>query len=165
MTQKKGFRSAAHALALVVATIACGGVGESAVAHGTAGKRFFPATPTIEDPFVADELSLPSISRRKSAARGDEPATVETDIAVEFSKRITPKLGIGLGVTYRQLRPDEGEKQSGFDNLAASVKYQFYKSDEHEAIVSAGADWDIGGTGAKHVGAQSFSTVTPTLFF
>ena len=27
-------------------------------AHGTAGKRFFPTTLTIEDPFVSDELSF-----------------------------------------------------------------------------------------------------------
>ncbi|HUO65293.1 MAG TPA: hypothetical protein VMT97_16380 [Terriglobales bacterium] len=26
-------------------------------AHGMAGKRFFPSTLTIDDPFVADELS------------------------------------------------------------------------------------------------------------
>jgi hypothetical protein len=152
------------ALALVV--LACTeAASKAAFAHGLAGKRFFPATPTTEDPFVADELSLPTITRRNSAARGDEPATLETDTSVDFSKRITPKLGVGLGLTHLRLRPDDGETQSGFDNLAASLKYQFYKSDEHEAIVSAGIDWDIGGTGSKRVGAESFSTVTPTLFF
>ena len=35
----------------------------------------------------------------------------------------------------------------GFDNLAASVKYKFYQSDEHETLLSAGIDWDIGGSG------------------
>ena len=34
------------------------------LAHGFAGKRFFPATLTTDDPFVADELSLPTISKR-----------------------------------------------------------------------------------------------------
>jgi hypothetical protein len=37
-------------------------------AHGPAGKRFFPATLTIEDPFVADELSLPSVFHIKGYA-------------------------------------------------------------------------------------------------
>src|SRR5262249_62038704 len=32
-----------------------------AAAHGMAGQRFFPSTLTIDDPFVADELSLPTI--------------------------------------------------------------------------------------------------------
>jgi hypothetical protein len=140
-------------------------VTEAAFAHGFAGKRFFPATLTTDDPFVADELSMPTISSRKMAASGDEPATLETGYAIDFTKRITADLGIGFGATYLRLRPDGAEARNGFDNLAANIKYQFYKSEEHEAILSAGIDWDIGGSGSKRVGAESFSTVTPTLFF
>ena len=43
---------------LVALCIAAPGIAE---AHGFAGKRFFPATLATEDPFVADELSLPTI--------------------------------------------------------------------------------------------------------
>ena len=134
-------------------------------AHGFAGKRFFPATLVIEDPFVADELSLPTIAYRKLPGSGDEPATNETDFAVDMSKRVTENFGIGLGALYKQVQPEDGERQRGFDNVAASLKYQFYKNDEHEAIVSAGLDVDIGGTGSKRVGAESFTTWTPALFF
>jgi hypothetical protein len=136
-----------------------------ALAHGFAGKRFFPATLTTDDPFVADELSLPTISSSKSASSGDEPATRQTTYSIDFTKRITTDLGIGVGATYLRLRPDGGDAQSGFDNFAANIKYQFYRSDEHEAIVSAGIDWDIGGSGSRRVGAESFSTITPALFF
>ena len=142
-----------------------GAVTGNAFAHGFAGKRFFPATLATDDPFVADELSLPTVSRRKTGANGDEPATLETDTSVDFTKRITPDFGLGLGATYLSLKPDGGGAQRGFDNLAANAKYQFYKSDEHETILSIGADWDIGNTGAKRIGADSFSTVTPTVFF
>ena len=132
-----------------------------AFAHGFAGKRFFPATLATDDPFVADELSLPTVSRRKT---GDDPATLETDTSVDFTKRITANLGVGLSSTYVSLKPDGGEPQRGFDNFAANVKYQFYKNDERETILSVGADWDIGNTGAKRLGVDTFSTVTPTLF-
>jgi len=142
-----------------------GAVTGNAFAHGFAGKRFFPATLATDDPFVADELSLPTVSRRKTGANGDEPATLETDTSVDFTKRITPDFGLGLGATYLSLKPDGGDPQRGFDNLAANAKYQFYESDEHETILSIGADWDIGNTGAKRTGADSFSTVTPTVFF
>ena len=140
---------AGMARACVAAVIALAGSApsESALAHGFAGKRFFPATPTTEDPFVADELSLPTIAKRKTAASGEEPATMETETSVELAKRITPNFGVGIGVTHLRLQPEGGDTQSGFDNLSLSVKYQFYKSDAHEAIVSAGADWDICGTG------------------
>ena len=46
---------------------------DAAQAHGFAGKRFFPATLATEDPFVADELSLPTISYQEFPASGDEP--------------------------------------------------------------------------------------------
>ena len=84
---------------------------------------------------------------------------------MDVSKRLTENLGIGFGATYKVLQPDGGDTQRGFDNLAASVKYKFYQSDERETILSTGVDWDIGGSGAKRVGAESFSTLTPALFF
>jgi hypothetical protein len=149
----------------VVAALLCVATDDAAFAHGIAGKRFFPATLATDDPFVADELSLPTISTIKTPASGDAPATRETDFSVDVSKRITENLGIGFGATYKQLRADGGETQRGFDNIAASVKYKFYQSNKHETILSAGVDWDIGGSGSKRVGAESFSTVTPALFF
>jgi hypothetical protein len=97
---------------------------------------------------VADELSLPTISTIKTPASGDALATRETDFSVDVSKRITENLGIAFGATYKQLRPDGGETQRGFDNIAASVKYKFYQRNEHETILSAGVDWDIGGSGS-----------------
>lgn len=138
---------------------------EAVFAHGFAGKRFFPATLVIEDPFVADELSLPTVSYRKLPADGEEAATRATDFSVDMSKRVTENLGVGFGAAYRRLQPEGGDTQRGFDNLAVSIKYQFYQNAEQETILSAGVDWDIGGSGSKRVGAESFSTFTPALFF
>jgi hypothetical protein len=131
-------------------------------AHGYAGKRFFPATLATEDPFVADELSLPTVSRRRTVDDGS--STTETITSIDFSKRITPDLGVGLGATWLNLAPQNGTRQRGLDDFAASAKYQLYKSEPHETIVSAGLDWDIGGSGTKRVGAESFSTLTPGIF-
>jgi hypothetical protein len=137
----------------------------AAQAHGLIGKRFFPATLAIDDPFVADELSLPTISHIK--LRGDEesPPTRETSISAEFSKRLSTDFGFSLAGTYKILNPDEGPQVTGFDNMEVSLKYVFFKSEEHETLLSAGVSWDVGGTGSKKVGAESFDTVTPTLFF
>jgi hypothetical protein len=160
----KNKRSLGAPLALVVASAVILSA-EPAAAHGLAGKRFFPATLATEDPFVADELSLPTIESRRMPAEGDEPATRETGFSLDVSKRITENLGIGFGATYKLLEPDGADKQRGFDNLAASIKYKFYQDDARETILSAGVDWDIGGSGSKRVGAESFSTLTPALFF
>jgi len=160
----KNRRSIVAPLGLVAAATAVLSAG-SAAAHGLAGKRFFPATLATDDPFVADELSLPTIESRKMPASGDEAATRETSYSVDVSKRLTDNLGVGFGAVYLVLQPDGSDTQRGFDNLAASVKYKFYQSDERETILSTGVDWDIGGSGAKRVGAESFSTLTPALFF
>jgi hypothetical protein len=74
-----------------------------ALAHGFAGARFFPATLAVDDPFVADELSLPTASFFKNPARGDAPASRETDVAVEFSKVIYPHFGLSVADTLIHL--------------------------------------------------------------
>ena len=136
-----------------------------AAAHGVVGKRFFPATLTTEDPFVADELSLPTISRIKMGANGDEPAQRETAFSADVTKRVTENFAVGFGASYLRLQPSGEATQTGFDNLEAGVKYQFYQNAESKSIVSVGVDWDIGGSGSKRVGAEPFSTITPALFF
>jgi len=136
-----------------------------AQAHGLIGKRFFPATLASDDPFVADELSLPTISHIKLRGDDESPPTRDTTISAEFSKRLSRDFGFSLGGAYKILDPDGGSQLTGFDNMEVSLKYVFFKSEEHETLISAGVSWDVGGTGSKKVGAESFDTVTPTLFF
>jgi hypothetical protein len=141
------------------------GAAVPASAHGMIGQRFFPATLKIDDPFVADELSLPTVSFMPFPALEGSPAFRQTDISAELSKRLGPNLGLSLGGDLVILDPSEGSTQSGFDNMELALKYVFWKSAPHETLVSAGVSWDIGGTGSARVGAESFDTVTPQLFF
>ncbi len=136
-----------------------------ASAHGLIGQRFFPATLAIDDPFVADELSLPTVFHIRNRGSGESPPTLQTDLSGEFSKRLSPNLGVSLGGTYTLLDPIPGKSVSGFDNMEVSLKYAFWKSAAHETLLSAGVSWDVGGTGSKKIGAESFDTVTPQLFF
>ena len=154
-------RRIAALLALTAVVLAA----PAAEGHGLIGKRFFPATLGVDDPFVADELSLPTVSHIKMPGDGDSPSFRETDVSAEFSKRLTPDLGFSLGGTWKVLDPEGGKTLTGFDNMEVSLKYVFFKSPEHETLLSLGLGWDVGGTGAKKVGAESFDTVTPTLFF
>jgi hypothetical protein len=59
--------------ALVAIGFVLGGNVRGADAHGLIGKCFLPATLATDDPFVADELSLPTISHIKQRASGDTP--------------------------------------------------------------------------------------------
>jgi len=137
----KGFHIALLALGCAAA---CG----DALAHGFAGKRFFPATLATDDPFVADELSLPTYSRRTLGAEEDSPAVRQGATSVDIAKRITPQFGIELGATYLDLQSDGGSAR-GLDNFSLGAKYRFHLDERHESIASVGVDWDMGNTGAK----------------
>jgi hypothetical protein len=133
-----------------------------ATAHEIVGNRFFPATLAIDDPGVNDELAFPTISAFKN---GDDPSAKELDISGEFSKRITENFAVSVARTWTELRPPDGPKASGFQNLETTFKYRLYKNPEHEFVVSVGLGIEWGGTGAEQVGAESFNVFTPTLFF
>lgn len=141
------------------------GAAPAASAHGLIGQRFFPATLAIDDPFVADELSLPTVQYIKVPGSGDTPPTRQTSLSAEFSKRLSPDLGFSLAGNLQILGPDDQPTVAGFDNMEVSLKYVFFKSPAHETLVSAGLSWEVGGTGSKRIGADSFSTITPQLFF
>lgn len=148
--------AAALAIAITIPT---------ARAHGFAGKRFFPATLQTDDPFVSDELSLPTVSAFKNGSGSDSPGAWETDTSIDFSKRITRDFGLGFGETWTRVKPSGGTIQSGFGNLGLNAKYLLLENDPHEFLFSVGLDAEIGGTGARRVGADRFNTYTPSIFF
>src|ERR1700722_56176 len=134
-----------------------------AFAHCFVGAGFFPATLAIDDPCVADELSLPTISWSKT---GDVPPATEWDVSVEIAKRITEDLGISIGDTWSQIRQPGGPTQAGFSNLETTLQYQLLKDNSHEFAMLLGLIVDWGGTGASNSGlATPYSTLTPTFYF
>ena len=134
----------------------------SASAHCFVGARFLPATLNVDDPCVADELSLPTVSRFKN---GDDPSARQTDISAEFSKRITDTFGVSVGTTWTHLRPPGAPGVSGFQNVETSFKWQALTVPQHEFVMSVALNVEWGGTGAQSIGAERFNTYTPTLFF
>jgi hypothetical protein len=137
-------------------------------AHGFEGDRFFPPTVQTDDPFATDELSvgIQSFNNPSSPADGT-PKTRELDVSSEFDKEIFPKFALGISGTYINLDPQTGATptQDGFDNIELSAKYQLWENAPHEWILSAGCLVDLGGTGSKSVGIDSFTTYTPTMYF
>ena len=133
-------------------------------AHGFAGQRFFPTTLAVDDPFVSDELSF-LLSHTKEPRQGEEPPTGSTEFSVDYTKQLTPSLGLSLGGSYLHLNPEEGSTENGFGNLEVGAKYQLITIPRSEALFSFGLTAEVGSTGARSVGADSFSTLSPSLFF
>lgn len=114
----------------------------NASAHCFVGARFFPATLAIDDPCVADEMSLPTVAWSKT---GDIPPASEVDISVEISKRITETFGVSIGETWSQLQQPGNPTRAGFGDLETTLQYQLLKDDAHELALLAGLIVDWGG--------------------
>ena len=134
-----------------------------ASAHCFVGARFFPATLATDDPCVADEMSLPTVSWSKT---GDVPPAQQLDISGEISKRITEDFGVSVGDVWTQIRQPGNPTISGFGNLETTFQYQLLKDPAHETAMLLGLIVDWGGTGAVHSGiGDPYSTLTPTYYF
>jgi hypothetical protein len=151
-------KTLAALIAVVVASIA---IPDVVFAHGFAGARFFPATIQTDDPFVADEGSLPTIAWNPTAADGSH----ETDFGVDLAKRITTNFGVTFSEQYRVVRPPGSPQVVGWDALSTGQQYQLFVDAEHEAMGLIGLREVWGRTGSKALGQSDFTTLSPTFDF
>jgi hypothetical protein len=151
-------RAGLSGLALALFPLTTGG------AHEIVGNRFFPATLTIDDPGVNDELALPTVDNFKT---GDVPPVRQRDISSEFSKRITEDFAVSFGTTYTFLDSTDptAAGANAFQNLETTFKYRVFKNPEHEFVMSVGVSVEWGGSGDESVGADTFNTYTPNIYF
>jgi len=135
----------------------------SALAHGFAGDRFFPATILTDDPFVADEMSLPTVTASPPAPDGSQQINVSPSI----SKRITPDIGITLTDQWERLQSPGLPAVSGLGGtFNAELDYQFFLNAPHQAIALVGLNAGFGHTGrVQALGAPDFTTVSPLIDF
>jgi hypothetical protein len=133
-----------------------------AFAHGFAGDRFFPATISTDDPFAASELSLPTFAEIRQPG---QPPVKNFDLSTDISLLLFPKIALTIGDGYNIQKAVNQSAQTGFDNAGLNLLYEFFENDKHEAIASIGLSWEIGGSGRKSLGNDSFSTWTPTFYF
>jgi hypothetical protein len=128
-------------------------------AHGVIGKRFFPATLVVDDPFVSDEVDLLKVNK---GSRNQDGA--ETSVGFEFSKRLTPDFDLSVGWQYLFQQPTNGPSTSGAGNPDFGFKYVLARSPDHEFILTSGFGAEVGGIGPARV-AERISTFAPGLLF
>lgn len=123
-------------------------------AHGYAGARFFPATPSTEDPAVADELGFPTLTRFGG----------ETALSGELAKRLTRRFGLSIEGEWTHERED-GMTADGFQNPEITARWQFLTNPEHETLATAGLSVEWGGAGSHEAGAEETTVIAPNLAF
>src|SRR5262250_3214807 len=112
--------------------------------HGVVGKRFFPTTLVVDDPFVSDELDLLKVFKGSTTQDG-----TQTSVGFEFSKRLTPDFELLVGWEYLFQQAINGPSASGSGNPDVGFKYVLFRSPEHETILATGFDAEIGGIGPE----------------
>lgn len=134
-----------------------------AAAHGFAGKRFFPATLTFDDPFTVDEFDIQYGSLPNAVSDEGNGVDVHTS-SLEYTKSITPGIAVGIGTAYRRLAFAGGGSRHGFDNIEVGAKIMGHVDAQRESVWAYGINVDLGGTSSHGIG-ESFTTYSPGFFF
>ena len=152
--------------AAFAAVAAClGAQAVPASAHVVVGSRVFPVTLTIDDPGVADEVSLPALTYDRSGADGGSGPGHEIDLGYEYDKTITPTTALILNGGYDVQQRNGAKTQTGSENLFVTGKWQAWTNPAHEFVVSLGVIREIGGTGTTHTGGDRYGSTSPTAYF
>jgi hypothetical protein len=151
-------RSTAAAAAVIILL----STNSAALAHGWAGERFFPATILTDDPFVADEISLPLVAVTPPGPDGAQSTAVEIDLA----KRITPNIGVIIGDQWQYLQPPGLPAATGLGPLRTTAQYQLFINGPHQALglLALTATWAHTGR-VQALGAPDFTTLSPSFDF
>ena len=131
-----------------------------ALAHGFAGKRYFPPTIEIEDPFAADEMHLFAGKRPARDGPGSRRASV---LSVGASTELFDGFGVGIQSEYRAPNENLGPVRNGADNVSVLIKKELQIDDRNEWAVTAALGVELGGTGAA--GASRATIFSPSVFY
>ena len=97
----------------------------STLSHEIVGNRFFPATLTIDDPGVNDELAFPTVAISKT---GDDPSfnNSMSQPSLQSASRLRHRCWADLVATFHAGGPTMNGASS-FQNLATLFKYRLLK--------------------------------------
>ena len=147
-------------LGLLLLTVAAP---DSANAHGFAGKRYFPATLTFDDPLTQDEFGF--LYSAIPDVKNEDGDAVDTEaLSVDYAKSITPGIALSIGTAYTRIKAPDGSSQHGFDNIELGAKILGHINEESESVWSYGLDIDLGGTSSHGIG-ETYSVYSPAFYF
>jgi len=156
-----------HWRAALAATAMLFGVDSIAHAHAVCGNRVFPATLTMDDPGVGDELSLPTIQYLPIPATGGNAGGHSIDYGFEWDKTITRDLGVAINGDYFT-QHGGAQDLHGWDNFTVTLKDELPCRDTHEFLASVGVIRNFARTGSSQlINAGTIGNVSytaPTLY-
>ena len=136
-----------------------------ACAHAVCGSRVFPVTLTLDDPGVADELTLPQATYTRVAADGGPGPGHDTNVAFEYDKRLTDTIGFAFNDDYSVNQTNNAKTQTGWDDLTITAKWAKCIMPDSDFQLGFGVIREFGRTGTSHIGADAYGNTAPTVYF
>ncbi len=138
-------------------------IGTNAWTHGYVGKRFFPSTISVNEPFISDKIALP-VYRTESTAN-DGQAIWVTNPQLQYSKTIMQDFQVSATASYLHIQHPNEQTRNGFDDWEVGIRYNTFISVPTESIFSVGLNATLGGTGSHVVNADSTTIISPVVLF
>ncbi len=135
------------------AAVLLGSWPQLASAYTSAGDRTFPAMILLPQVAPADEIYLTPTTQPTADNRS-------TDLALNFAKTLTERLGVRFEEDYTWLGHN-----TGWQNLETVAQYLAVLDPIREALVTLGVAQEWGGTGTRRIGAAPQGATTPTVYF
>ncbi len=151
-----------------IAALACAGAmgvrASPALAHAVCGSRVFPVTLTLDDPGVADELTIPQVVYTRSGADGGPGPGHDTSVQFEYDKRLTDEFGFAFNDDYNINQTNNAKTQTGWDDLTVTAKWAKCVSPDDDFQLGFGIIREFGRTGTSHIGSDAFGNTAPTVY-
>ena len=147
---------------IALTTLGVLALSQPAHSHGIAGNRYFDGTLTIDDPAVADEAILPSYIYLEQRTQGSN--AIENRINWSFARLLTPTLEVTFDSGWIHQGWPIG-RTSGFDTTDIGLKYEAYRNNHHETLVSVGlglGHWSLG-CASRRRGRAQHTSASPVL--
>jgi hypothetical protein len=133
-------------------------------AHAVCGSRVYPVTLTLDDPGVADELTMPQVTYMRNAADGGAGPSHDTNVAFEYDKRITEDIGLGFNDNYTVSQQNNARTQTGWDDFSMTAKWAKCIDPDADLQIGFGIAREFGRTGTSHIGADAYGSTSPTIY-
>jgi hypothetical protein len=135
-----------------------------ALAHAVCGSRVYPVTLTLDDPGVADEVTIPQVVYTRSAADGGTGPGHDTTVAFEYDKRLTEEIGFAFNDDYNVNQTNGAKTQTGWDDLTVTAKWAKCVDPDHGFQLGFGVIREFGRTGTSHIGSDEYGNTAPTVY-
>jgi len=153
---------------LPVAALVCAGVilrVTPVLAHAVCGNRVYPVTLTLDDPGVADEITLPQIVYTRVAAAGGAGPSHDTSIQFEYDKRLTDEFGFAFNDDYNVNQQNNAKTETGWDDVTFTFKWAKCVDPDRDFQLGFGIIREFGRTGTSHIGSDQYGNTAPTVYF